>query len=388
MTELGDAGEHRADRIPTTPRNVSPDAPITMEKDAYGGEQGHTGEELANSEDGDAPSALVGVANLSLSGPEKLSVVVPRLWLVNDERMPRLEWRAERVREVDRDPDWLPTFVKLVDAEPEDIEAFARLRGVLGVNYDGRAGFPKETNLLTPFDQFWEWEDRYQQIERHLALRSSGRVNDRFWEPINAWRAYARRFRAILRIALDVQEGREPSLTDRVDAEQEPLPFVPDVAWPLIPRLLPAPRPDPLSATGQLALETVVTKLLNELQLSVGVDLSGSAPGRLVLHMAPPEEEADREAPWTVFLAPATGLYPTLVVQLVAAITSPFGLVRCSWCDNPYARSPERAPRADRRRFCSDECRGNAKKEANREISRRRYERQKAGEGGTNPAGE
>ncbi len=343
--------------------------------------------------------APAGVASLFLHGPEGTRVAVPQLWLADDQSLPRLEWRPELDREVDRHPEWLADFVKLANAEPTVIAAFARQHGILGLNRDGHAGLREGSSPLTPFDWFWENED--QRHERYRNAVTTGQVIDRFWEPIEAWRFFARRFRAILRIAFELQEERGPANEDFIETTTGELgTFNPRAGWrhsaaPLDeeaihdlmkPRLGPG-APSPLER-GRFALTKVITELLTEVRPSLRLNLSESGPGRLLVGIPFRGESDDRDEPWCPFLSPEAGLYVTLVVQLVASVTSPLGLVRCSWCHNPYARPSDRAPRADRRRFCTDDCRAEAKKEADRTLSRRRYERQRGGHGATNPASE
>ncbi len=333
--------------------------------------------------------APAGVAELVASGPTSMPVAVPRLWLANDERMPRLEWRPEREREVDRDPEWLPLFVKLAEAEPVDIEAFARLRGILGVNRDGLPGLRDDTRPLTPLE--WSWENEDRQRTRREDFARAGSVLDHFWEPIDAWRTYARGFRAILRIAFDLQEGRGPTDADFVESFQ--LLRQPDSGegwnFPAGPaseqrvRLLmdgwrPRSRPSPV-ARSQYILGKVVAMLLDELRPSLRLSLNFPGPERLLVVTPGNLKQSTRDEQWAPFLAPESGLYFTLAVQLLAAITSPLGLVRCSYCNNPYAPSAGRAPRADRRQFCSNDCRVSAKKEADRATSQRRYQRRREG---------
>lgn len=341
-------------------------------------------------------SRRVAMVEMDLNGPADPPVAVPLLWLANDQQLPRLEWRPEMAREVTRDPSWLPAFVKLAEAEPADIEEFARHRGVLGVNGHGGIGVRQHAPLLTPSD--WHWVENNEQRVPPETVPISGSAIEHFWEPIDAWWFYARHFRAILRMAYALQDGRCPADTDVAEACLTLGSFSKGLGWLFykgtpseqrVAQVMASLREDNASSPVELArtvVEGILTDMLHDLNLSVGLDLSGTRPSRLDLRLSSPEEEAGRDEPSTPFLAPESGLYTTLVVQLVAAVTSPLGLVRCSWCDNPYARPPERVPRADRRRFCSDDCRVNAKKDADRAMSRRRYEQQKAGQGGTNSA--
>jgi len=80
-------------------------------------------------------------------------------------------------------------------------------------------------------------------------------------------------------------------------------------------------------------------------------------------------------APWD----PARqGIFPRLVAELAGAVGSPRGLFRCSRCGTAVPAEGDRVPRRDRQQFCSDACRHDAKRDANRASERRRYARKKA----------
>lgn len=70
-----------------------------------------------------------------------------------------------------------------------------------------------------------------------------------------------------------------------------------------------------------------------------------------------------------------------LAVQLASALTHDAMVAACSLCDRVYL--PERRPRQDKGRYCSDDCRDEAHRQVLRESYRRRKERRGKEEGRT-----
>jgi hypothetical protein len=91
------------------------------------------------------------------------------------------------------------------------------------------------------------------------------------------------------------------------------------------------------------------------------------------------------QAIWDIYpgrhgYGPEGFLFPTLAMQLAAAIASPLGLFVCDECGLPYA--PRRRPRPDRRHYCAA-CSAGVSLAAKRQWAReRRAASRPAGEAG------
>jgi hypothetical protein len=72
-------------------------------------------------------------------------------------------------------------------------------------------------------------------------------------------------------------------------------------------------------------------------------------------------------------------LYSLLTKQLIAAVVSPFGALRCAVCGKLFGPEDRKCkPRDDVRHFCSDECRRTARMEQKSASARRQYAKRRA----------
>gem|GEM_PF-3741273 len=311
-------------------------------------------------------------------------LVVPRLWLVPDVRLPRLEWRAEFDHETVTTADLLADFIKLADAVPGSIEDFGRQWGPLGVNTAGQPGPPDGSAPITAIERLW-WEGGDQQREDLKAyLHGKTRFADEWWEPISSWHHVASRFRAILRMTMDRQDQRMSNTGDIEVVRLEPTGIS---AWfgredPFSrrshdhapregrdggtdPEVTPDARPDEV-------LEQAVNTLIRAFPYRLRFASRSPGPPDLMVGI----EDRDRDTatqPWAAYVHPAPSLFSTLVLQLGVAASWPLGLIQCTWCGNPYPQPAERSPRRDRAHFCSMSCRTEAKMKRDRDRARQRY---------------
>ena len=90
--------------------------------------------------------------------------------------------------------------------------------------------------------------------------------------------------------------------------------------------------------------------------------------------------DVDNDSGWVVFsgfgVAPSA-LFSAIVFELIAVLTSETGVYLCNVCGNPFP-SLSRALRDDRKKFCTDECRAEARKVTERNSKRKRRLEMKA----------
>lgn len=341
--------------------------------------------ELDQDQGGDDSAAVATGLLIRAADPPLTRLVVPRLWLAADERLVRLEWSAELARETVAGPDLLADFVKLADAAPVAIEGYARESGVLGINAEGRPGPPVGTAPLDLFARMWASQGREREDLRDDLIDGRRNVADQWWEPITIWHHVAARFRAVLRLAADLQDARPCDPGDIAAAVAEPTNLL---AWSdrddlarrngdgdrdaLDVDVVRAAMAKPLEGRPDQVLEHILNELIGSYPLRLRFAARVPGPSQLVIEVNEPRGDAG-SAPWAAYLQPGSSLYPILVLRLAMAVWWPPGLLRCGWCGNPYPRPAERSPRRDRAHFCSASCRSASKQEQDRERARRRY---------------
>lgn len=346
--------------------------------------------------DNGAPGDVAPMASSLLiraAEPVATRLAVPRVWAVADDRLPRLEWRAETVHHVDATWETLAEFIKLATADLPSIEAFAQQWGVLGVDEAGRPGPPPGSSPIPALTRLvLEYPERRHDLMMAWARGDQRTVNEWF-EPLSAWHDVASRFRAILHLAADRQGQRASNDGDIEAVLAQPIGIT---TWLGQHDRATGPDPDPdvverqyVRPVGGESAETrrdqVVEDAINALlrtfpfqlrftaraegppRLEAGLDDTGGAA------LADATQAFPRD--WAAYAFPGPSLYPTLVLQLAMAVWWPAGLLRCSWCTNPFPQPAERAPRRDRATFCSSTCRMASKMANDRERARQRYAR-------------
>jgi hypothetical protein len=72
-----------------------------------------------------------------------------------------------------------------------------------------------------------------------------------------------------------------------------------------------------------------------------------------------------------IVLTSSDNVVSAMIIQLIGAVSSQFGLYRCSVCGKLF-QSIDRVLRSDRKRFCGDACRDQSQREAVRASNRKR----------------
>ncbi len=282
---------------------------------------------------------------------------------------PRIGWRVGGQRFSPRVIPCLRNFTQLADAPDAKIVAFAERWGYLGICQHGRPWLHEDREInCTPLDSSHRtWEDPLTQLA--WLRRHSGDLDDPYnyrsahWEPIAAWRLYARAMRAILSLAAAIQRGAPTRPQDWRDAHTgrelaswESL--ADEASWdvPASWSDLRSPDFNPQGNERREKLSFLVNGLFRVGNVLPFLAFDDATP-RVTLGSLSYQTQSGAE-PWD-----GPYLFGVLVCQLAAAITSPAGVFNCSWCQQAYALTPEeRRPRSDRSHFCSDECRHEAAK--------------------------
>lgn len=274
--------------------------------------------------------------------PAAVRGAVPRVRLEGAGEGARLVWDAGPI--APGEPlDGVWDFLALAEAGDAEILAFARRHGVLGLERGG---------------------------------------NEAGSEPVAAWQAYARGLRAVLGIAAALRQGRHTRLEEWALAAgaavtlAEPASLDGDSRQRLAEGfaglalyvVLDQTGPGDLAVTQHRLFERLMAELLarSGLRPSMVVDEAGRGRLGLALPVAPSQRPGSTAAEEVGRLA------DILLAAACEAIESE-GLGRCDVCGRPFRRSPDAAgPRSDRRTFCSEACRRQAKREVQRDSARRR----------------
>jgi hypothetical protein len=190
-------------------------------------------------------------------------------------------------------------------------------------------------------------------------------------EPVAMWRCWSRKFRAILLLAAGLGAGDRGS--PDLWAEAAWLPH----ATLRVPDNLPADMPvikppgydadyeqESLKVVQATApeqateLAAIVSRLAATSGISPSVEWHQNAHGGNYRLMLGSQQTAN--------------LFGSLVMALIAVLTSSNGPHRCTECGEAWCTEGRgRRPRRDRARFCGDDCRDNARLRVKRESGRR-----------------
>ncbi len=271
---------------------------------------------------------------LEPSSPENLRYVVPSNVTLRKEG--GIEWLVWRWREATGDERaqsrldaaaCLPRFIRLDNADSDELVAFARAWGPLGVGW--------RRALAEDFPPYPAFADKFARAA--VDASASGA-----WEPVEAWRRLARQLGAALRIAVRLQHGKPTPWLGSGDAD-----------WNLVYDCDPqntlyqasiaelyARRPLPIATEHQSADEVLALQRSAIARLlDVWLQFGG-------VQMVPHWDDAQPRITIRVDFNRGAGLHGLLALELASALTSPFGIVNCSGCGYPYA--PTEAPRAIR----------------------------------------
>lgn len=246
----------------------------------------------------------------------------------------KLFWSEERGRVVQLSRESLGAFLDLAEAPSETfgerILAFAKRWGALELcEYDGPS-FHAPFRLLCPV----------QRSEVFHPRMEDGTP----WEPVAAWRRWARRAKAILTVAAELDEGRiAPEEKWRVACWMEESYF---------PKLI---RPKRIEAGWKLLAGCLdYWLLLTDVRLCV----------EWVKDSRPEVQEDSERSVWTkdpedgkgrlTLPFMVGGLFGALAAQLVLTISRTDGLAICSGCGVGYVPWCGRRPRAGERHYCKE----------------------------------
>jgi len=232
----------------------------------------------------------------------------------------RLVYAGECDRTAHSEAKLLEDFLRLDGASSESILKYARSHGVLYLCvHDRPAHLLRGGRACMPTG--WDEEN------------SSG------WEPLQAWRNYARQIRAILKMAANLHHGKPCDPSDILAFNQPD----PEKAKEWLKMGVAEPRQE-----GRFHSEAAERERVSSHRaLVANVINSWLWYGDVYPGLFWSEENPRLELT-------GTGLFGALATQLVLAISRTGGLVFCSGCGAPYF--PERRPREGERHYC-DECR-------------------------------
>lgn len=236
----------------------------------------------------------------------------------------KLVWEKEGEDYVSPKTGLLEEFIELADAPDKQVIGFARRWGMLNLcEHD----FP-QLHVQHPA---WTYPNQSLDDDPWICwLRGKSPRAGPFWEPVSAWRCWARRARELLRVAADVLSRKLPDQKDwRVAFD---LDFIPTKDFRdykvLFDYSPPRTLPDAAEKLGQ--------------RLNQWIGIGNVRP--IV------EQRAGRPS----ISFGGGGLFGALAMQLMLASTGEKGWVCCSNCRKLY--TPDRRPRADQQNYCL-ECR-------------------------------
>jgi hypothetical protein len=253
------------------------------------------------------------------------------------------------------------------DDNPQAILRFAERFGVLGVQTDGRPGYPDESPGLpaTVVEDRATW---------HV-------------EPLTVWMVYANHARALLLLSEalrrqipalgPIDAGKvlgEAKTLANVSVEQVPADMSARAVYYSVNSL--AANLDRVAehglATQQQWLGNILSqRWLAQSKLTPCVRWDEEEP-TLDLDMTTFLGRSDEDGLWSPF-----ALFSVLAAQLAAAFTNAGRYSQCSMCGALYMPRGRRA-RLDRSRFCSAECQADGDRRRKREAARRRRAKERA----------
>jgi hypothetical protein len=301
-----------------------------------------------------------------------------------NDQPPRLLW--------DRPSLW--SFLPLARAPDGEIIQFARAWGPLGICIHGMTvSHAGECQLL-------RWEDCPWLSDEERPLDPDDAAPPEYWEPLAAWRFYARQFAAILVIASELSKGRMPHAEHVAAAFAGPRTYLGTHAVPSGAAFAPPsakevlavaadwmryePQPESLNfPEGRLDYWwAVVVNTLNQLAQEAGLRFeyrrrAGESTARMDLALGTGYTRLSNPIPGDYPYTCVGTLFASLVEQLGAAAQRVDLVMRCVTCDEVFESPTGHRPRRDREQYC-DECRREVKKERGNERKRRQRQRGRA----------
>jgi hypothetical protein len=244
-----------------------------------------------------------------------------RDFLVHDRR----DWNYVEVSN-----DLLDRFIKLADASSDQVLAFAKKWGPLGLCWH---------NLPTLHPQFSN-----TQAEDGWTVCPPRSIEGREFqcgESVAMWHRYARKFRAMLNLAATLRQGAKPDAADL------------DCVWPQKDLELHYNQGRWYRLLGS---KEAVKPGATIVAVPIWFELSEEMNRLLSIVNAKPYLESDPDGNRSVVLS-GIGLLPgALAIQLLTALAGEQPFAFCSWCTERY--EPERRPRAGEHHYC-DDCRSD-----------------------------
>jgi hypothetical protein len=273
----------------------------------------------------------------------------------------RLEWGHGPplpVRSVIPGPGLLSEFIGLADAPAIRIRDYARRWGVLGICVHwlpadhsappvySQTPLPDWPKSCTPLYGWLRPACLLYAKPRTYAVgfdRDDSEFPGLPWEPIGAWRHYARQARAVLNIAACLHSGR-PVATEDVETIDEWHATVEHGLAGINPEtgLIDLPSQFPKWEPNYSDMGALVARVIEDWLWAGNVRpifrWESGAPRMLFGQFGSRGFEKH------------SGLFAALAMQLALAVGRTDGLAICSACSSAYV--PLRRPRADRRNYC------------------------------------
>lgn len=295
------------------------------------------------------------------------SILVPSAEFVGEPGPPRIEWTGREQHQSPELDGCVFSFARLGEGALNDFRLFTSRWGPLGICKHGQPSTHSSGSCrpLNASDRFWE-----RRTEPMPWLEWSGR----YWEPMVAYRFYARRVAAAVKIAAALHLGQATRPTDWAqviaiqDGTNMDVEFAADNWDATTGEMADAEQYSQSSCDMQREL---LSRVVNQWLFDAGVYPSvswgaeGAAFGLVLGRPLVPVQDRHSRYEWH-----GATLHGVLMAQLAAIVASGTDFTTCSWCGKDYV--PERKPRADRRNFCSPECGDLAHKQTDAGYQRRK----------------
>jgi len=306
----------------------------------------------------------------------------------------RLCWRNEAAETKPIDGKCFRDFLNLKGASDDHYLKYAQSWGTLGICEHGipctHSFTARSTQACQPLRgdiQPWRQTDWELWDTGDDLLKAIFVVGNVFWEPLSAWRHYVNGFNALLGIGLELREGRTPKVQDWDSALIGSACFVTtlsddvianDETWIGPNRLMQ--RRDMAtgisSSTQSLYLFfTLIDMLLEDCGVRPNLGSTFTTEKdklNFFQSLSAPDRQLDGAGR---VHSRGSNLLGVLSAELVAALTSKIGIVRCVECGNPFSfPDSARKPRRDKGYCCSPNCRSarHARQERASLIARQR----------------
>lgn len=327
----------------------------------------------------------------------------------------RLEWRGGAYRAGRPLTGCLSEFLLLSRAPSKRIEKFASRFGVLGICIHGMAathppllsaGSAEHCCPLGAGDRAWEepleqvmWAWNSLPTDAYERWQFADDRGPLHWEPIEAWKSYARGFDAILTLSASIQQGKPANpnvwrdaytgreVLERADAGDDDVSrnrslqrareaLAKPTTWSEYPSEWPGIG-DPIFSPQQENWPDRLAQLIQPLLRQAGLRTTLQWTFRDGLPVFSPvltpdglPDESDRGRG----RSPGAALFPVLVLQLVTLVASG-NIVRCveENCRRVIERAPDqRRLRPDQDHRC-DACKVRHRRLSQAESAKRRY---------------